>query len=138
MTSKRKNQGTGADRLAQAFATLTHRGSGGELKTPTVTELCRLASVSRNSLYRYHKGLLSSLRQYQRGHHRAGDSKVSGKNKKLSSENTSLRKKLTKIAALVDHYYLAHREASGLLERRERELAELRRSLKLQPIPLSR
>jgi hypothetical protein len=63
---------------------------------------------------------------------------VIGTNKKLSSENTSLRKQLTKIVALVDHYYLAHREASGLLERRERELAELRRSLKTRPIPLSR
>jgi hypothetical protein len=66
MASKRKNQGPGADRLAQALATLTRRGSGGELKTLTVTELCRLASVSRNSLYRYHKGVLRSLRQYQR------------------------------------------------------------------------
>ena len=63
---------------------------------------------------------------------------MSGKNQKLSTENASLRKQLQKLAALVDHYYLAHREARGLLERRERELADLRRSLKTRPISLVR
>src|SRR6266702_2410694 len=106
MASKRKNQGTAADRLAQALATLTARGSGAAPPKLTVAELCRLACVSRNSLYRYHNGVLISLRRYERESHRAGESKVSLKNQKLSSDNASLRKQLAKLAALVDHYYL--------------------------------
>jgi hypothetical protein len=138
MATKLKAEGTAADRLAQALQTLTRRRDGGEPEKVTVAELCRRAGVSRNALYRFHPGILESLRQYQRACDRAGESKVSVKNRKLSSDNASLRKQLTKLAALVDHYYLAHREARGLLERRERELADLRRSLKMRPIALAR
>jgi AcrR family transcriptional regulator len=138
MATKRKTEGTAADRLTQALQTLTRRRDGGEPEKVTVAELCRHAGVSRNALYRFHPEVLQSLRQYQRACERAGESNVSGKNQKLSSENASLRKKLTTLAALVDHYYLAHREVRGLLERRERELADLRRSLKARPIALAR
>ena len=37
---------------------------------------------------------------------------------------------LHKLAALVDHYFAAWQETRVLLERRERELAELRRNIK--------
>lgn len=125
------------ERLADALETLTHRQGDGTQKI-TVTALCRLADISRNSLYRYHTGVLKSLRQYERGRYRAGESKVSDKKQILRSNNALLRRQLAKLAALVDHYYLAHREACGLLERRERELADLRRSLKTRPIALER
>jgi len=138
MATKRKTEGTAADQLTQALQALTRPRDGGEPKKVTVAELCRRAGVSRNALYRFHPGVLKSLRQYQRACDRTGESKVNGKNQKLSSENASLRKQLTKLAALVDHYYLAHREVRGLLERRERELADLRRSLKTRPIALAR
>lgn len=35
----------------------------------------------------------------------------------------------TQLAALVDHYFAAYRETTTLLERRERELAQLRKQL---------
>ena len=138
MATKQKIEDTAADRLTHALQTLTRRRDAGEPEKVTVAELCRRAGVSRNALYRFHPLVLEALRQYQRACERAGESTMSGKNQKLPSENASLRKQLHKLAALVDHYYLAHREARGLLERRERELADLRRSLKTRPISLVR
>jgi hypothetical protein len=43
-----------------------------------------------------------------------------------------------KLAALIDHYYAASTELRALLERRDRELAELRRRLDERPVRLSR
>jgi hypothetical protein len=138
MTTKQETEGTAADRLTQALLTLTHRPRGSEPERATVVELCRRAGVSRNALYRFHRGVLDSLREYQRACDRTEESKMSGTSQKLSTENASLRKQLHKLAALVDHYYLAHREARGLLERRDRELADLRRSLKTKPTSIVR
>jgi len=56
----------------------------------------------------------------------------------LRRENAQLRERLAKLAALVDHYYGAYRENHSLLERRERELAELRRRVDSRPVPLQR
>jgi len=50
----------------------------------------------------------------------------------LRGENDALREQVTKLVALVDHYYAAWQENGTLLERRERELAELRRNIKPQ------
>jgi hypothetical protein len=134
----RKTKATASDRLAQALQSLTGCENRSGAQKATVSALCRLAFVSRNSLYRYHTEILNALRQYQHQHQRAGESKMSGITQKLRTENASLRKQLAKLAALVDHYYLAHREARGMLERRERELANLRRSLQTQPIAIAR
>jgi hypothetical protein len=54
----------------------------------------------------------------------------------LHRENRVLRERLAKLAALVDHYYCAYRESHDLLERRTRELAELRKAMDSQPIPI--
>ena len=134
MAIRRKTKTTASDRLARALQSLTGRENRSGPQKTTVSALCRLAFVSRNSLYRYHTDILNVLRQYQR----AGESKMSGITQKLRTENASLRKQLAKLAALVDHYYLAHREACGMLARRERELANLRRSLQTQPIAIAR
>ncbi len=48
--------------------------------------------------------------------------------KLLRRENRELREQLDKLAALVDHYFAAWQDAHLMLERRERELAELRRA----------
>ena len=56
----------------------------------------------------------------------------------LRRENAQLREQLAKLAALVDHYYGAYREAQSLLARRERELAKLQRKLDCAPAPLRR
>jgi hypothetical protein len=54
----------------------------------------------------------------------------------LRHENRELRERLAKHAALVDHYYCGYRESQGVLERREREISQLRKRLDSQPIPL--
>jgi hypothetical protein len=103
----------------------------------TVSALCQLANVSRNSLYRYHTDILRALREHQRSsdsgvtirHRPAGDQQA---------ELVTLRHQTAKLAALVDHYYCAYREAQALLSRREQELAELRRRLDSKPASITR
>ena len=48
-------------------------------------------------------------------------------------ENRLLRGRLAQLAALADHYYCAYREATALLDRRERELSDLHRRLDAKP-----
>ena len=121
-------------RLTKALATLiqpdkdNHAAHNG-----TVTELCRLAGVSRNSLYRYHTPILKALRKHQCRRPAAARSKTLEAAERRRIENVALREHVSKLAALVDHHYTAYREAAILLERRDRELAELRRSFKLGP-----
>lgn len=122
--------GTGRARLVRALATLTERAP--QPSKVTVAELCRLANVSRNSLYRYHAPILAELRKHQRpessARARALRSAV-----RHRSENALLRDRVAKLAALVDHYFAAYRETIALLNRRDRELAELRSRLNSQP-----
>lgn len=44
-----------------------------------------------------------------------------------------LQDQLSKLAALVDHYYAAYREVRAMLDRRDREISELRRKLDAKP-----
>ncbi len=92
---------------------------------PTVSELCRVARVSRNSLYRYHLGILKALRKHQR--RRPASTSSAG------ARDAPLRRDTENLAALVDHYYAAYREASVLLARRDCELSEFRRTLDKKP-----
>jgi hypothetical protein len=122
-----------ADRLKDALARLTRANSdSGHTNNATVAKLCRLAGISRNSLYRYHTPVLETLRRHQRK--RAGTkmkqpSVIDG----LRKENATLRDRVGKLATLVDHYFCAYRETQVLLQRSERQLAELRRSLGTKP-----
>jgi hypothetical protein len=52
----------------------------------------------------------------------------------LRQENRELRDQLTQLAALVDHYFAAWQETRLQLERRDREVAELRRAHRLQVV----
>ena len=52
--------------------------------------------------------------------------------------NRELREQLGKLAALVDHYFAAWQDAHLMLERRERELAELRRATGPQVVSMRR
>lgn len=126
-----------ADRLKQALATLTSPGSGIPGRV-TVSALCQLANVSRNSLYRYHPGILRALREHQRV--RDGAKLACSRNSlhPVQAELAVLRHQTAKLAALVDHYYAAYREAQGLLSRREQELADLRRRLDAKPATIAR
>lgn len=124
--------GAARARLTHALATLTER-------TPvpsrvTVAELCRLANVSRNSLYRYHAPILAALHRHQGP--KSARTRGLRSAERHRSENAFLRDRITKLAALVDHYFAAYRETAALLARRERELAEVRGTLPLRPILL--
>lgn len=46
----------------------------------------------------------------------------------------ALQDQISKLTALVDHYYAAYRETRALLDRRDRQLAELRRKLNGAPV----
>jgi hypothetical protein len=122
-------------RLTQALETLGQRNQR-PARPATVAELCRLAKVSRNSLYRYHTPILQALRK----HHPRGPKSAQAKAKKSAeqrrTENVALREDISKLAALVDHYYTALQDSHILLERRDRELAELRRRLSSRPVRL--
>lgn len=116
-----------AVRLRDAFDKLVHSDRGGRVRRDiTITELCHLAGVSRNSLYRYHRTILADLANHQRRGARARR-----KTRELADqrrlENAALLDRIGKLTALVDYYYAAYRETAALLERRERDLAELRR-----------
>lgn len=123
-------------RLQDALSELGRRQpSDGTSTAPTATELCRLAGVSRNALYRYHPKVLHELHQLQRKYVRSpGSAKM--ELVKLQEENSALRERVNKLAALVDHYYAAWHESNTLLERREREIADLRKNSKLKPVSL--
>lgn len=122
--------------LTKALETLT-RQERGATGTVTVTELCRLADVSRNSLYRYHSPILKTLREYQRHGPKFAQAKARKSAAQRRAESIGLREDISKLAALVDHYYAAYRETASLLERRDRELAELRGKLHLKPALLT-
>jgi hypothetical protein len=123
-------RGTARVRLTSALATLTDRVAH-EPSPATVMELCRLAGVSRNSLYRYHAPILAELRRQQRPKSARATALHSAEQRRL--ENVELQERLAKLAALADHYFAAYRETTALLARRERELAELRGKAALKP-----
>ena len=132
---------SGADRLWHALATLldSDDGSGRAVRAVTVAHLGRLAGVSRNSLYRYHidaAAVIKALRKYQRRRGFGDEPNIAGNRDWLRNENALLRKNIAKLAALADHYYLAYQETAALCQRRERELAEIRRSFDARPVPL--
>jgi hypothetical protein len=116
-------RGAARTRLTSALETLMDRLAH-EPSPATVTELCRLAGVSRNSLYRYHAPILAALRRQQRPKSARAQAVHSAEQRRR--ENLELQARLAKLAALADHYFAAYRETAALLARRERELAELR------------
>jgi AcrR family transcriptional regulator len=126
-----------AERLRQALATLA-QPSGEGVSPVTVAALCRAAGISRNSLYRYHPESLEALhalRRQQRATREPGDC---AEVQRLRAELVQLRAQIPKLAALIDHYFAACIELRTLLERRDRELAELRRRLDSRPSRISR
>lgn len=124
-----------AQRLHDALATLLRQQTDGEAsKALTALALCQLAGISRNALYRYHPDVLLSLREAQsRQRARPAAKRIA---RQLRQENRELRVQLTQLAALVDHYFAAWQETRMLLERRGREVAELRRGHTPQVVPL--
>jgi len=124
-----------ADRLAHALKLLCDKEIQDQKpQRPTVTALCEIAGVSRNSLYQDHRDILEALRQRQQSGHNPEIASLRVANDRLRSENKTLREQRGKLASLVDHYYTAHREIQRTLQKREKELADLRRQLKTKPV----
>ena len=126
------------DRLRDALAEMIRQqASESPPKSLTATTLCQLADVSRNALYRYHPDVLLAL---QRAQLRRGGAQDPAKRvvAQVHGENDVLREQVTKLAALVDHYYAAWKESCTLLERRERELSELHRNIKPRVTPIKK
>ena len=119
-----------AVRLRSALAEMVRQSASGDVhQAMTVTALCQLAGVSRNALYRYHPDVLHQLHKAQRqGRRDPGPDKRALL--QLREDNDALKQQVAKLAALVDHYFAAWQETRTLLERRERELSELRRAPK--------
>ena len=125
-----------AARLTKALA-LLKRGDGADAarQGATISELCRLAGVSRNAIYRYHPTILTALRRLQG---RSADPPGQWAHSAYAADHARLKDQLSKLAALVDHYYAAYRETRALLDRRDRQLAELRRKLNTAPVVIRR
>jgi hypothetical protein len=123
-------------RLTNALSTLTS-ASQLSLHRPSVSRLCRLACVSRNTLYRYYPDVAEAVRRLRRhrGARRPGQESTV---RALRSELATLRVQVAKLAALADHYHAAAAEARALLARRDRELATLRARLHLAPVVIER
>jgi len=115
-----------AQRLRDALAEL---GADTKPAAPTASALCELAGVSRNALYRYHPDILHELHKLQR-RRRRDPGPAERELQQLRDENEDLRQHVAKLATLVDHYFAAWQESSSLLRRRERELADLRKTSK--------
>ncbi|HEY8711064.1 MAG TPA: hypothetical protein VIM34_24070 [Burkholderiaceae bacterium] len=141
-TTETRRHSTGsapaADRLRDALAEMIRQqASETSPKGLTATTLCQLADVSRNALYRYHPDVLLALQRAQLRH---GGQQAPARREvaQVRGENDALREQVTKLAALVDHYYAAWKESSTLLARRERELSELRRNIKPRLMPIKK
>jgi AcrR family transcriptional regulator len=123
-------------RLNKALGLLKRRnGADAPRQGATISELCRLAGVSRNAIYRYHPKILAALRRLQG---RPADPPGHWARSAHAVDHARLQDQLSKLAALVDHYYAAYRETRALLDRRDRQLAELRRKLNSAPVALRR
>ena len=112
------------DRLTEAISTLASARSAERI---SVASVCRLASVSRNTLYRYYSDILESIRHLRA---RRGTERIRSLENTLRSvrrDLATLREQLAKMASLADHYHALTQELRAQLARRDRELAELRR-----------
>lgn len=112
-------------RLTDALSTLTSVPTRAPDR-PTVSSLCRLAGVSRNTLYRYHPSMAEAVRRLR---HRRGarhQARQQDTLNTLRSELATLRGQLVQLATLADHYHTAAEELRTLLARRDRDLAALR------------
>jgi hypothetical protein len=106
-------------RLTAALSTLTKDEKSTQLPT-TVTTLCRLARISRNTLYRFYPEIAVAVRQLRRRRTRGPRSRATVL-RALRSEIHALRAQVARLAALADHYHAAAEELRSQLERRERK-----------------
>jgi AcrR family transcriptional regulator len=112
-------------RLTEALSTLTSATPPASGRI-TVSSLCRVASVSRNTVYRYYPDVAEAARRLSR--RRGARRRAVQRNtlKALRSELAVLRVQLAKLATLADHYHTEAEELRAQLARRDRDLATRR------------
>jgi AcrR family transcriptional regulator len=87
-------------RLNKALGLLKRRnGADAPRQGATISELCRLAGVSRNAIYRYHPKILAALRRLQG---RPADPPGQWARSAHAVDHARLQDQLSKLAALVD------------------------------------
>jgi hypothetical protein len=106
-------------RLIAALSTMTKEVKSTQIP-PTVTNLCRLARVSRNTLYRFYPEIAVDVRHLRRRRTRGPKGRATVI-RTLRSEIDALRIQVARLAALADHYHTAAEELRSQLERRERK-----------------
>jgi AcrR family transcriptional regulator len=89
----------------------------------TVSSLCRVAGVSRNTVYRYYPDVAEATRRLNRGRGAYRQLAQRTTLRALRSELAVLHAQLAKLATLVDHYHTEAAELRALLARRDRDLA---------------
>ncbi|MDN6856646.1 hypothetical protein QO207_08605 [Pseudomonas sp. CAN2814] len=122
-----------ADRIMEAIRTLHEESPDKQI---TITAVCNIAEVSRNTIYRYHKDALERIRQLNKSS-RPEPPTLKDTVDKLTRENRALTLRQEKLAALIDHYFSAWQEAKSKSEHQQRELAELRKLLRSAPKPIN-
>lgn len=129
-------QSASGERLRETLATMVRQQLGSPSSAAlTATALCESAGISRNALYRYHPDVVRALHAAQQKH-RPRSARTT-REEHLRHDNAALREQAAKLAALVDHYFAAWQETRLALQRRERELAELRRDAKMRVVPIA-
>jgi hypothetical protein len=118
-----------AERIEQALASLAPERA-------SVAALSRRLGISRNALYRFYPEAVRSIRRL-REQARSSDAQAPTI-KRLRAELARSNTLAHQLTALLDHYARAYQEAQELIARRDRELAELRRSRGSSPTPLRR
>lgn len=119
-------------RVAEALSTLASEGARSTSR-PTIARLSGLASVSRNTLYRYYPDVAETVRRLRRRRGTARQSAQENTLKTLRAEIVQLHEQAARLAALADHYCTAAEEQRALVVRRDRELAALRDRSRLTP-----
>lgn len=128
-----------AERLRQALDRLAQASKEHLSRQLSVSALCELAAVSRNSLYRYHPDVLEDFRALKLSQaERQPPVRRLETVRTQEAELAALRLRVSKLASLLDHYYQAYKEAQALLSRREQELSDLRKRLDHRPAELRR
>ncbi len=135
MTSRSKSGGPSKGSKVRLREALLKALIGPGSEVPSVAAFCESAGISRAALYRYHREFLEEIRDLRR-RARQPDASTSAKLTKSQDDNRSLQRQVNQLAALVDHYFCAWQECNELLQRRERELAELRRAHSVRPVSL--
>jgi AcrR family transcriptional regulator len=125
-----------AERIKEALLDLEDRITAHPSERVTVASLCRRAGISRNTLYLFYPDALTAIRKLQ---DRTRQNVTDGVQlRHLRAELARANSLIEHLSALADHYARAYQEAQELISRRERELAELRRSRGSLPTALRR